>query len=360
MTYLLKLLGAKSMRSIVSLVVIFIAPPQTKSPKPAVTLRLDRAVQTGGKHKRPPILIEVYLPTTTTTSSAGNGISKELPIVINLHGSGFLLNTFGDDARFCQLMAEQVDCAVFDVAYSKAPENPYPCANEDVEGVLEWISENVALNKKLKECVAGVRVHSDRVALTGFSSGGNLVLTTCVRAKEKGNLEVIKAVVAFYPSTNLAESPYAKPKLKPGKGEAGGVMPPFVRQFLYSCYTPSSQDTSRSSATISPISAPADAFPPSVTIITCEGDSLAREGRQMADNVRESRNTSSTSSAPSQSYIDEQGTEQKVSNGVLWWEAKGQGHNWDKMCKEGSGAATKRDFAYKLASERLKAALCAD
>ena len=44
-------------------------------------------------------------------------------------------------------------------------------------------------------------------------------------------------------------------------------------------------------------------------------------------------------------------------NGFLWWDAKGQGHNWDKMSKDGTEAAKLRDFAYDLSVERLKSAL---
>jgi acetyl esterase/lipase len=156
--------------------------------------------------------------------------------------------------------------------------------------------------------------------------------------------------------TNLAESPYDKPNVKPAKGEAGGVMPPFVRQFLYSCYVPVTQETPRSSPLISPINAPADAFPSSVTIITCEGDSLSREGHQMAHNIRNGRKSTTASSS---SYPNEKPLGQETSNGVLLWEAKGQGHNWDKMCKTDSEAAKQRDFAYRLATERLKSALFA-
>lgn len=126
-------------------------------------------------------------------------------------------------------------------------------------------------------------------------------------------------------------------------------MPPYVRRFLYACYAPLSQSTPRSSPLISPIRASEDCFPPSVTIITCQADSLAREAQQTARNIQHARQATSPSS---EAFCDETAT-----NGVLWWEAEGQGHNWDKMCKTGSLAAQKRDYAYALTAERLKAAL---
>lgn len=127
-------------------------------------------------------------------------------------------------------------------------------------------------------------------------------------------------------------------------------MPPFMRQFLYSCYIPKSHITPRSSPTVSPINASSDSFPYSVTIITCEGDSLAREGRQTAINIQQGRTFSSDKK-------EETIQNETVLNGVLLWEAKGQGHAWDKMCEENSGPAEKRDYSYSLAVDRLKNAL---
>lgn len=126
------------------------------------------------------------------------------------------------------------------------------------------------------------------------------------------------------------ESAYNKPKVKPRKGAAGGVLPPFLRKFFYSCYLPSSQ--SRSHPTISPLFASPDSFPPS-TIITCEGDSLAREGDALVRRLMEN------------------------GNDVVGWQAKGQGHSWDKMTKAKTEPDRLRLEAYDLAAKRLASAL---
>lgn len=204
--YMLKLIGAKCLRKIVAFALSLKEVKKTASPpKPALQIELDRIVFTadqGKKQKQYKIPIDVYLPEQQQQQSKSDKFAtttnKELSIVINIHGSGFLLSTFGDDAEFCQLVANQGGYAVLDVSYSKAPERPYPHANDDIDSVLCWIEEKKELTNKLKD--VGVKFSSDRVAITGFSSGGNLALTTCVRAKERGRLDMIKAVVAFYPS----------------------------------------------------------------------------------------------------------------------------------------------------------------
>lgn len=337
---LLKLIGARCLRVIVALVMWLKSPSKKTFPKPVTQIQLAKIVGSEKGAAQWGISVDVYLP-----KKKGRDSSTPLPVVINLHGSGFMLQTFGDDAPFCELVAEQVGCVVLDVAYSKAPERPFPHADEDIDSILEWVIEKKEIERKLKD--HGVVISSDKIGVTGFSSGGKLALTTCVRAKERGRLNSIKAVVAFYPSTNLAESPYEKPKVKPGKGEAGSVMPPFMRHFLYACYVPTAQSTPRTNSFISPINAPSDRFPYSVTIVTCEGDSLAREGKQLADKIQKERGAGRVEKFQGESSTD----------GVLWWEAQGQGHAWDKMCKDGSGPAQKRDYSYALAVDRLRAAL---
>ena len=191
MVYLLKVLGARFMRTVASLVVKLQTPTQARPPRPAATLHLARTASTDqGRQRRSPLRVDVYLPAQAKGGS--------LPVVINVHGSGFVLSTFGHDAPFCQLIADQVHCVVLDVAYSKAPEHPYPRAGEDIDSVLEWVAERKLLEESLR--ASNVTLQPDRIALTGFSSGGNLVLTTCVRARASETLSRIRAVVAFYPS----------------------------------------------------------------------------------------------------------------------------------------------------------------
>lgn len=199
LTYMLKLFGAKCLRRIVAITLKLkqvkkSAPP----PEPTLQIELDRIVFTADKgknQKQYKIQVDVYLPKQIEKDKVTN---EELPVVISIHGSGFMLSTFGDDAEFCQLLANRVGCAILDVSYSKAPERSYPYANDDIDSLLSWVQEKKELTNNLKE--AGVKLSSDRIAVTGFSSGGNLALTTCVRAKENGRLDMIKAVLAYYPS----------------------------------------------------------------------------------------------------------------------------------------------------------------
>jgi acetyl esterase/lipase len=373
MVYLAKLIGIRILRILVK-GGAKLATPALPTPPP----KAHRTVHIPSRSdKRRKIRCDVYLPSSLTRpDSQDKRQESALPVVVNLHGSGFTLYAIGDDARFCQLIADSVPCVVVDVDYSKGPERPYPTANEDVDTVLDWISgEGGAPTPKQAFATEHGNVHTrqDRIALTGFSAGGNLALTACVRAYNTGRLGHIPAVLAFYPSTNLSESPHNKPKVKPIKGASGGVLPAPVRSFFYSCYLRPDAVTdlpARGSPLISPLYADAACFPASVTIFTCSGDSLEREGRQMAEHIVAGRATqeqrtawkasASSFASPPADVADVDrlplpANEERA--GVVWWQAPGQGHAWDKMVKAGSEPERLRDEAYAIAVDRLRKAL---
>lgn len=217
MLYGFRLVGAHALRFLVQTAGHLLTPKQpTPPPKPFRTIHVPRRSSIGKANGK--VRCDVYLPKRLTdaaslkaSASSEDGSQtqpiKTLPVVVNLHGSGFMMKSMGDDARFCQRIADLVPCAVIDADYCKAPEAPYPAANLDIDAVLAWLQSKgegtpgvIAPQEALKTPDADLDVKTDRVALTGFSSGGNLALTASVRAHQRGELDRIAAVVAFYPS----------------------------------------------------------------------------------------------------------------------------------------------------------------
>lgn len=389
MFYFLKVAGAWTLRFLIPKAQAILQPRQIQSPpQPYRTISIERNgnVLENSKPKRGKrkIRCDIYIGKNLIEGKQDQ--VKPAPIVVNLHGSGFVLQTMGDDAVFCQRVADGLNGIVIDVDYAKAPELAFPHANLDIDAVLAWLQDGDQKDDATKQTISiskafeikgkhfPIRIESNNVALTGFSSGGNLVLTACVRAKQRKELNRIVAVASFYPSTNLSESPYKKPNVKPEKGASGGVLPPSLREFFYSCYVPLEKHIQireeqtfplRSSSAISPLYAKFDEFPQSVTIITCSGDSLAREGKQMAEHIVAGRSLSSQIDFIGQTVDPPIGVpdvnripiQQSIEqNGVIWWEAKGQGHAWDKLIKPGSEPEKLRDEAYELVITRLRSA----
>ncbi|EIW75597.1 alpha beta-hydrolase [Coniophora puteana RWD-64-598 SS2] len=365
--YYLKLIGIKAIRALLPIALLF-EEGLPNRPKPDHTLHIPSS-----DRKRGSIRVDVYLPSLhvpdhdhtesehqasqplkdSRTTDSGNTTPPtspaRLPIVLNLHGSGFCLPVIGQDAVFCRQVADSVHAVVLDVDYAHAPEFPYPAALDDIDTVLEWLRDTTAgrmpegSGKDSSDGDAGVDAKGwdvERLAVTGFSAGGNLALTACVRAFERGQKDPFKAVVAFYPSTNLAEPASSKPSPKIASGASGGTIPPLIRRFFYACYLPSSCPLPRTTPTISPLYADPHAFPRSTTIITCGADALAREGRQLVEKLQ-----SAASEDPG------------LGLDVVGWEAAGQGHSWDKSTKEGTDPRRMKVEAYELAVRRLREAL---
>lgn len=388
MLYFLKLAGVWTLRFLIPKAEAILKPKQTQQPpKPYRTIFVERTAKVPGSDQpdgQRKIRCDIYIAKDLID---GQQQDKAASIVVNLHGSGFVLQTMGDDAPFCQRVADGINGIVIDVDYAKAPELPFPHANLDIDAVLSWLQDHDKKDSASKQTIsvskafevdgkeAPLQIDASKVALTGFSSGGNLALTACVRAKQRDELNRIIAVASFYPSTNLSESPWKKPNVKPESGTSGGVLPPPLRNFFYLCYVPLDKQTGkdanyprRSSSAISPLYANADEFPQSVTIITCSGDSLAREGRQMAEHIVAGRSHEEESTKlanfglkadPPADVPDveriavQQSIEQ---DGVVWWEAKGQGHAWDKLTNPGSEPEKLKDEAYELVIGRLRSA----
>jgi len=81
------------------------------------------------------INIELYESTT-------RDLNKPTPVLVNMHGSGFVIPSLGTDAEFCALVAARTPCVVFDTDYRKSPEHPLPAPMQDIEDVLAYIAAN--------------------------------------------------------------------------------------------------------------------------------------------------------------------------------------------------------------------------
>lgn len=76
------------------------------------------------------IKVHIYKPATPQTPS---------PVLINLHGSGFILPLHGSDDVFCRRIASETGHVVLDVQYRLAPEDPFPAAPHDTEDALRYV-----------------------------------------------------------------------------------------------------------------------------------------------------------------------------------------------------------------------------
>lgn len=93
------------------------------------------------------------------------------PVVVNFHGGGFTLGSPYDDARWCGTVVQQLNAIVVSVDYRLAPEHPFPTAVEDGVDAVIW------LHKHADE----FGIDTDKIILSGFSSGANMAFTVPLR-----------------------------------------------------------------------------------------------------------------------------------------------------------------------------------
>ena len=93
------------------------------------------------------------------------------PVVINFHGGGFTLGTARDDSRWIGTVVDECHAVVVSVDYRRAPEHPFPTAVEDGVDAVIWVAEHAE----------ELGIDTDKIALSGFSSGGNMAFTVPLR-----------------------------------------------------------------------------------------------------------------------------------------------------------------------------------
>jgi acetyl esterase len=103
--------------------------------------------------------VRVYSPTP----------AADLPIVVYLHGGGWVIGyTEGHDGM-CRALANRSGCRVVGVDYRLAPEHRFPAALDDTWTVTRW-----AFNQ------------GPPVGVAGDSAGGNLAAVAALRARDEG------------------------------------------------------------------------------------------------------------------------------------------------------------------------------
>lgn len=113
------------------------------------------------------------------------GHGKNLPIIINYHGGGFILPLLEGLEYSLWQDATKFGAIVFAVDYRVAPENKFPAAVNDSYQAFKWITAH------------GQEFGGDtsRIALMGNSAGANLVAVITQKAKKEGICNKIKLQV---------------------------------------------------------------------------------------------------------------------------------------------------------------------
>ncbi|XP_019751632.1 hormone-sensitive lipase isoform X2 [Hippocampus comes] len=128
--------------------------------------------------------------------------TKRLPsspcLLIHFHGGGFVAQTSKSHEPYLKSWSQDLGVPILSVDYSLAPEAPFPRALEECFYAYCWALRNHHL----------LGWTGEKVCLAGDSAGGNLCVTTSMRAAAYG-VRMPDGLLATYPATLLTA--YASP-----------------------------------------------------------------------------------------------------------------------------------------------------
>ena len=96
-------------------------------------------------------------------------------MIINSHGGGFTLGSSMGDSRWAHACVSYLNCVFVSIEYRLAPEYTFPTAVEDGADACLW----------LVDYTEELSIDPNRMAITGFSAGGNMAFTVCIRIWEE-------------------------------------------------------------------------------------------------------------------------------------------------------------------------------
>ena len=198
---------------------------------------------------------ELDLPVATRTY-APERASHPLPIVVFMHGGGFVNGGLDAMQFFCAHLAVSAEVLVLSVDYPLAPESVFPEALDASFEALRWAADHGPM-------IGGDAEH---LFVAGDSAGGNLAAALCLRARREGSPRV-RGQVLIYPTLDATQStPRLLDEAETQRRE---------RFTYYRYYTGEAEPADE---LISPLLAETvEGLPPAV-ILTAEADALREDG----------------------------------------------------------------------------------
>jgi acetyl esterase len=198
------------------------------------------------------------------TPRSGKG---PFPVIVYYHGGGFVIAGINVYDASAGMLADKVGAVVVSVGYRLAPQYKFPYAHNDAFLAYRWAIKNAA----------AIRGDFARVAVAGESAGGNLAVTTAIKARDK-KIKQPTAILAIYP---VAGSDMNTPSYQKN-ADAIPLNRPMMAWFLKKYLN------KKAEAKDPLINLVADNLTglPLTIIITAEIDPLQSEGLKLADKLR--------------------------------------------------------------------------
>lgn len=192
------------------------------------------------------------------------GATGPLPVVLYVHGGGWVLGDSGTHDRLVRELATGTEAALVFVEYTRSPEARHPVAIEQVYATARWImAEGEAKG-----------LDASRMAIAGDSVGGNMAAVVALLATKRGDVSFVQQSL-YYPVTDAAMDTASYREYAEGYHLRADAM-----AWFWDNYLPDA--AARRDQTASPLRAPVDELRglPETLLIVDENDVLRDEGEQ--------------------------------------------------------------------------------
>lgn len=197
--------------------------------------------------------------------------SVPLPILVYMHGGGFVLGDHTAVDALVRSLANRSGCAILSLDYRLAPEHKYPSALEDVQYALKWAVTNADQ----------WGLQPDRLAVGGDSSGANLAAAASLLCRDQSG-PTLAFQLLVYPPLNAN---YGKPSYQRfGDGSVSALSRADVVWFQ-NHYVNGADDLRL--AYVSPLQAGSFADLPRTLLVLAEIDPLFDDGLEYARRLEE-------------------------------------------------------------------------
>jgi acetyl esterase len=219
-----------------------------------LTVRYGEQLRFAGSELPPPV--RTTLPTRYGAVRAFRYAGSRPGTVVHCHGGAFLMRHAAMDDWWCRYLVATTGATVVNLDFRAGPYVAYPVAQHECHDAAAHLAAGGA-----------------PVAVTGFSSGGQLAASVCLQARDGGTWAPVLQVLGV-PALDLAA------EVDPA---APGMIDPALRSLVRRTYFPDAER--RAEPCASPLLAEDLSGLPPAVVLTAERDSLRPDGEAYADRL---------------------------------------------------------------------------
>jgi cation diffusion facilitator CzcD-associated flavoprotein CzcO/acetyl esterase/lipase len=180
------------------------------------------------------------------------------PVVVYFHGGGWVLGDLDSDDPMCRDLCARSGAVVVSVNYRHAPEARFPAAAQDGFAAVQWVAANAA-------DLGGI---PGRLAVAGWSAGGNIAAVACQMARDAGGPRICGQLLI----NPVVDSEMTRPSYV-DNGDGYILTTPLMRWFWDHYADPADRPDPRAA----PLRGNLDGLPPAC-VVAADFDPLRDEG----------------------------------------------------------------------------------